>query len=267
MFGTVNSADDRLLLSLLNPDGTLDLASALKRLDKDEEELINDDFSILDCTQHDGSFNLLKFFGRKEEPSLLEMSLLHEADIVDNSNTPHPNKVILSRHKKCMLYQLWVGEHMVQATPLESPWYLMYVKCPMINVPKFHTQFHQRFRIPYAQFIQFVSDAKENDWFPRRSKWNTTSPLELLILGGFRYIGQGWTFDDLEGSTMISSKVHWNYFHQFIDVGSKILYPLCVTTPLMQDDMSSHMHCMSIILLDFQAALAPQMLLMWLLKV
>jgi hypothetical protein len=82
MFGTVNSADDRLLLSLLNPDGTLDLASALKRLDKDEEELNNDDFSILDCIQHDGSFNLLKFFGRKEEPSLLEMSLLHEADIV-----------------------------------------------------------------------------------------------------------------------------------------------------------------------------------------
>jgi hypothetical protein len=111
----------------------------LKRLDEDEEGLNNDDFSIFDCIQQDGT-------------------------VVDNSNTPtHPIKPIISRHKRCMLYQLQVGEHMVQATPFESPWYLMYIKCPMINVSKFHVQFHQRFHLPYAQFIQLNSDAKEKN--------------------------------------------------------------------------------------------------------
>jgi hypothetical protein len=141
-----------------------------------------------------------------------------------------------------MLYQLWRREQMVVATPSDSPWYLMYVKYPMMNVPKFHKQFRRRFCLPYAQFIQFVSDAKKHNWFPRWNKWNSSSPLELLILGGFRYLGRGWTFDGLEGSTMISAEVHRNYFHQFLSVGSNILYPMYVSAPLSEVDVTSHMH-------------------------
>jgi hypothetical protein len=112
----------------------------------------------------------------------------------------------------------------------------------MINVPKFHRCFRRRFRMPYAQYIQFLCDAKENKWFPRWNKWNSTSPIELLILGGFRYLGRGWTFDDLEESTLISAEVHRNYFHEFIKVGADILYPLYVLTPTTADDCQTHMH-------------------------
>jgi hypothetical protein len=237
--------NDASLLSFLKLDGTIDIVAAVKRLDEDEELLPDDDFSILDCVERDGTFNLFKFVGRQEAPLLLEMSLLHEAGLINNNNTPTMegnNRQIISWNKRCMLYQLWVGEHLVAATPFDSPWYLMYVKCPMLNVPKFHTQFRRRFRLPYAQFIQFVSGAKENNWFPRWSKWNSKSPLELLILGGLRYLGRGWTFDDLKESTMISAEVHQNYFHQFISVGSEILYPLYVSVPQTQEDINDHMH-------------------------
>ena len=181
----VGEDNDASLLSFLRPDGTIDIVGALKRLDEDEELLHDDDFSILDCVERDGTFNLFKFVGRREQPSLLEMSLLHEVGMIDNANTPTSEgneRPIITRNKRCMLYQLWMGENLVAATPFDSPWYLMYVKSPMLNVPKFHTQFRRRFRIPYAQFIQFFTDAKENNWFPRWSKWNTKSPLELLIL-------------------------------------------------------------------------------------
>jgi hypothetical protein len=162
----VRDDNDTSLLSFLKPDGTV---AALKRLDEDEELLPDYDFSILDCVERDGTFNLFKFVGRKEEPSLLEMSLLNEAGLINNNNTPtmeDNERQIVSRNKQCMLLQLWVGEHLVAAMPFHSLWHLMYVKCLMLNVPKFHTQFHQCFHLPYAQFIQFVSDAKENNWFP-----------------------------------------------------------------------------------------------------
>jgi hypothetical protein len=112
----------------------------------------------------------------------------------------------------------------------------------MLNNSKFHRCFQQHFRSPYARFIQFVSDTKENNWFPRWSHWNNTCPIELLILGGFQYLGQGWTFDDLEESTIISAKVHRNYFHEFIAVAANVLYLMHVLTPLTNEDCQTHMN-------------------------
>jgi hypothetical protein len=144
-YSDIGEDNDASLLSFLRPDSTIDIVGTLKRLDKDEELLPDDDYSILDCIERDGTFNLFKLIGRREQPSLLEMSLLNEAGMIDNTNTPTiegSERPITSRNKRCMLYQLWVGEHLMAATPFDSPWYLMYLKCPMLNVPKFHTQFH-----------------------------------------------------------------------------------------------------------------------------
>jgi hypothetical protein len=73
--------------------------------------------------------------------------------------------------------------------------------------------------------------------FPHWNKWNSTSPLELLLLGAFRYIGHKWTFDDLEESTLISAEVHRNVLHKFLDVGSHILYPIYVSIPLTSEEL------------------------------
>jgi hypothetical protein len=110
-----------------------------------------------------------------------------------------------------------------KASPTETPWYFMYVKHPNIHSKKFNQVFRHRFRLPFDQFLSFVAEAREERWFPRWWKWNS-SPLELRVLGAFRYLGRGWTFDDLEELTAISQKVHRRFFYQFIGVGSKTLY-------------------------------------------
>jgi hypothetical protein len=112
----------------------------------------------------------------------------------------------------------------------------------MINVPKFHTCFCHQFRMPYSQFIQFVSDAKENNWFPCWCRWNSTTPIELLILGGFHYLGRCLTFDDLEECTVISAEVHKNYFHKFVYVGPNILCPMYAVAPTTVEECRSHVH-------------------------
>ena len=127
-----------------------------------------------------------------------------------------------------------------KASPTETPWYFMYVKHPNIHSKKFNQVFRRRFRLPYDQFLSFVAEAREERWFPRWGKWNS-SPLELLVLGAFRYLGRGWTFDDLEESTAISREVHRSFFHQFICVGSKILYPRYVVCPTTAEDAASHL--------------------------
>ena len=38
------------------------------------------------------------------------------------------------------------------------------------------------------------------------------SPLGLLLLGSLRYIGRGWTFDDLEEATGINEETHRQFF-------------------------------------------------------
>jgi hypothetical protein len=131
------------LLSFLKPDGSIDLVSALKWLDGDEELLLADEFSILDCIGCDGAFDLFKFSRWQEEASLLELSLLYSAELIDNSNTTihRTNHPITLRNSHCMLYQLWRGEEIVVATLSDSLWYLMYVKFSMMNVPKLHKQF------------------------------------------------------------------------------------------------------------------------------
>ncbi len=65
--------------------------------------------------------------------------------------------------------------------------------------------------------------------------------MELLLLGSLRYLGRGWTFDDLEEATAISFEVHHNFFHQFIHVGSSILYPTFVVVPQAAEEAQTHM--------------------------
>ncbi len=70
--------------------------------------------------------------------------------------------------------------------------------------------------------------ARENNWFPTCERPDATGkagvPLELFILGALRYLGRGWTFDDLEESTNISLSTHRQFFHAFIEVGATELF-------------------------------------------
>ena len=66
----------------------------------------------------------------------------------------------------------------------------------------------ERFHLPYPNFLQLVVSVSESELFDRwcGHKWNNkqASPIELLVLGSLRYLGRGWTFDDVEENTAIS---------------------------------------------------------------
>jgi hypothetical protein len=98
--------------------------------------------------------------------------------------------------------------------------------------------------------MELIEDAREGGWFPPWSNNHInrkkTSPLELMILGSLRYIGRGWTFDDLEEATGISQETHRSFFHVFICIGSTVLFRKYVVSPKNNEDAQTHMHEMKL---------------------
>jgi hypothetical protein len=112
--------------------------------------------------------------------------------------------------------------------PKVSLWWVVYIQDPKPECRRWSKSFRQRFRLPYHSFIDLLKMMHDdgNDLYFRR--WKTSalvqlgegqedsaccrssvaprkvSPIELLLLGSLRYLGRGWTFDDLEESTFIS---------------------------------------------------------------
>jgi len=141
------------------------------------------------------------------------------------------------------------GNHAI-VHPRNTLWYGLYVKNPLLNKPKFLRKFRSRFRLPYHKFVELVELAKEamddeGDLFFRR--WMSadvtgipSSPIELLILGSLRYLGRGWTFDDIEEATAISEEVHRVFFHIFIKFGADVLYKMWVNTPTTEAEAEEH---------------------------
>lgn len=125
-----------------------------------------------------------------------------------------------------------------------STWYRTYVKYPALDSEIFHKKFRRRFRLPYQQFLEVVEGCKNSDLFAR---WNNTDatgkpsvPLELLVLTALRYLGRGWTFDDLSESTGISEEVVRKFFHKFIEYGSTTLFERYVVAPKTPEDAKQH---------------------------
>ena len=159
-------------------------------------------------------------------------------------NDPPSSKEKKKRRKRIILARRTKDGELEKIPPTESMWYHAYIACPQTGDKRFENKFRRRFRIPYESFLEFVEDAREDDWFPRWTKTNRTgprsSPLELLILGSFRYLGRGFTFDDCEESTAISEEIHRLFFHRFIEIGSTVLYNKYVHTPTNADEMAMH---------------------------
>jgi hypothetical protein len=155
-----------------------------------------------------------------------------------------PEKKRRNRKKSVVEYYDDDGK-LCSVLPTESPWYIQYVKNPAFG-NKFHKKFRRRFRLPYKQYTELVEDARVSGYFDRwliKDTWNRkSSPLELLILGALRYLGRGWTFDDLEDVTAISEEVHRSFFHVFIDFGNNILFDRYVITPSTADEVLKYLH-------------------------
>ena len=122
----------------------------------------------------------------------------------------------------------------------------VYVDCLLDEDQRFHGKFRRRFRMPFNQFTIFVEEVKRENYFPWWMGGDATgrqsSPIELLLLGALRYLGHGFTFDDLEECTAILDEVHRVFFHKFIEVGSTHSYNKFVKAPQNSDELHEHMH-------------------------
>ena len=130
--------------------------------------------------------------------------------------------------------------------PEQSSWYTQYVNNAIMEEEKhYQNKFRQRFRLPYQNYLELVEDCKCSSIFERWTANNkfapNRTPMELLVLGALRYLGRGWTFDDLEESTAVSRDVHRCFFHSFIDFGSTVLYEKYVNAPQTFDEAKRHM--------------------------
>jgi hypothetical protein len=109
-------------------------------------------------------------------------------------------------------------------------------------------KFRRRFRLPCDKHLELLEKVKADPTFESHmgtSGKNQTKakPVELLVLGSLRYLGQGWTFDDLEESMGIGEETFRRFFHKFIAFGSTVLCNEFVIAPCESNqDTATHQH-------------------------
>ena len=92
------------------------------------------------------------------------------------------------------------------------------------------------------ELLQWIrDDTRFARWCGAKVNNKMSSPIELLVLGSLRYLGRGWTFDDIEEQTAISREVHRTFFHVFIKFCSTSLYSRFVLTPVHLPEARSNM--------------------------
>ena len=132
----------------------------------------------------------------------------------------------------------------IEYKPVDTLWYIQYVRSPMIEDAKFLRQFRRRFRIPYVELAGLVEEVLESGMFTRWQGKDAvgcdSSPIELLVLGALRYLGRGLTFDDLEEYTAINEETHRQFFHRFIEFGATVLHAKYVRFPRNAAEYGPH---------------------------
>ena len=124
-----------------------------------------------------------------------------------------------------------------------SIWFANYVLDPNPENRKWSTLFRKRFRMPYPSFLDLADQCKNSGCF---EQWSGThhhynkkrvTPLKLLLLCALRYLGRGWTFDDLYEATAINATTIRKFVYEFIKFGSTVLYNKYVCSPITSDDI------------------------------
>ena len=96
--------------------------------------------------------------------------------------------------------------------PKDTYWYRLYVMSPQLSNSKFGRKFRLRFWLPYDSFMELLQVISSHDIFNRcHKKENNHKVIGSLLLVSLRYLGRGWTFDNLEETTPISEEVHRNF--------------------------------------------------------
>ena len=205
---------------------------------------------ILESAQN-GDVEQLRILMAAEEDEDLEDEL-EEEFFMSSSDTKSDSKQHLRKPRCRKVKTIFSIPDLVTGVietpdPSKSSWYTCYVKFPQRGVINFENTFKNRFRLTYNMFEGLMTMVKESDcgkncfqrWLGTGDATGKKSPIELLVLGSLRYLGRGWTFDDLQEITQISRELHRQFFHVFITFGSTSLYNKFVITPT-ETNMENH---------------------------
>lgn len=130
----------------------------------------------------------------------------------------------------------------VRRLPSEMPWYEEYILHPRPGVKQWEKMFRNRFRMSYASFLKHCEEVKNHPLF---FQWSDavdctgkhSTPIELLLLGILRYLGRGWTIDDVEEQTSISKTTLFRFLGVYLRFGSTHLYHKHVNLPKTQEQL------------------------------
>ena len=192
--------------------------------------------------------NAARFLGDTLDEEISECLLMAEEEMLQQDQTTNETTGKNSSKRTCKKKYIYTRDAtgaMVPMTSEISLWYAMYIVSPDLENAKFQKKFRWRFRLPYDSFLSLVEQMKGHELFTRWSRYDAAgskpTPIELLLLGALRYIGRGWTFDDLEEATCVNEETHRQFFHIFIQWASTRLYEEMVTYPRVWEEAKRHM--------------------------
>lgn len=262
----MNKLDELSALAVLDQ-----MIKNLVYLDATSGEIDSCPIDEIDCYNDDGTLDIDRYeqfcesqdneeFARRY---LLALSMFvcalgeedHEEDNIQRGQHERMEQGRRPKRKRTTRNKFFVDPtsgHLRPMTPKLSLWWLIYIQDPKPDCAQWSRTFRNRFRLPYESFIDLlhmiVNDNNEESnrkifrrWTGRQQQNGITnivappgkvaSPIELLLLGSLRYLGRGFTFDDLEETTFIGRDVHRSFFHSFVEFGEKKLFPMFVQLP------------------------------------
>ncbi|KAI2499538.1 Plant transposon protein [Fragilaria crotonensis] len=215
-----NDALNAFYEGLLDEDGYLG----------NEDDCIDDDGAVDDDKLEEYMAQQAAADERKRNVLLTMMGMVEledeeqkEFDAIDLRR--HRERFRGRRKKRRKMKRQWYCDpttgKMSRVCPQMSSWWIDYVENPEPDCPFWNKVFRQRFRLPYVSYIQVLEWVCGDDCDGLFDRWRTeadhgftgrqnnkkVSPLELLLLGSLRYLGRGWTFDDIEEATKLRVRV------------------------------------------------------------
>ena len=207
--------------------------------------------SLHHCVRSDGGLDVEKYLQRQaiaREWSLwrtsMAQNLIHG---IGESLSAAVKATKKTRAPRCVYGRKDAADSELQILkPKECQWWDYYVNNYLMFEDSFmRAKFRNRFRLPYANYLDLLQwirdDSRFARWCGEKVNRKMSSPIELLVLGSLRYLGRGWTFDDIEEQTAISREVHRTFFHVFIEFCSTSLYSRFVLTPVHLPEARSNM--------------------------
>ena len=199
------------------------------------EKIIKDRNPFLRFRTASGAFNVKEYLKHKDDFLTELRHQMAEIESTSNARLPRYSRCNKRRYRRGLGLVRENGR-VLKSEIFHSGWYQNYVRSPKIDDDVAMKLFRRRFRMPYDAWQKLLAECRTSPIFNR---WNNTTdaigisctPLELLVLGALRYLGRGWTFDDISEATGIGKETHRVFFHEIATYGSTELYDKYVTIP------------------------------------